>query len=342
MNLPRGLGFFHLQVHPRVLYALGGVFALLILATTVLLLLGRWKPSLQLDEVRLRVRTWWIMAGVFTLALVFDRTISLVFFAFLSFLALKEYLSLIPTRRVDRAVLFWAYLAIPIQYLWIEMEWYGMFIIWIPIYMFLFLPMRMVLQGETGGFLRAAGTLHWGLMTMVFSISHVAFLLVLRAPQAELPLRITNQGGAGAAAAASAPALLGGPALVLYLVFLTQFNDVAQFLWGKALGRRKAVPKVSPNKTLEGLLGGLATTIVLAVVLAPWLTPLLRREAVAAGVIIGLGGFIGDVVISALKRDLGIKDSGSLLPGHGGILDRIDSLIYTAPLFFHYVFYLHF
>ena len=337
MRLPTALDFLHPNVHPRVLVALGGVFAILVVATTVLWLLRRWKPNLQLDEVRLRVKTWWIMAGVFALALVFDRTISLVFFAFLSFLALKEYLSLIPTRRVDRAVLFWAYLAIPIQYLWIGMEWYGMFIIWIPIYIFLFLPMRMVLQGETGGFLRAAGTLHWGLMTMVFSISHVAFLLVLRAPQPELPLR-----GAGAAAAATAPPLLGGPALVLYLVFLTQFNDVAQFFWGKALGRHKVVPKVSPNKTLEGLLGGLATTVALAFVLAPWLTPLLPREAVAAGVIIGLGGFIGDVVISALKRDLGIKDSGSLLPGHGGILDRIDSLTYTAPLFFHYVLYLHF
>src|SRR6185503_18329332 len=309
----RWTAFLHPNVHPRVLIALGGVFAILVVATTVLWLLGRWKPDLKLDEVRLRVRTWWVMAGVFTLALVFDRTISLVFFAFLSFLALKEYLSLIPTRRVDREVLLWAYLAIPVQYLWIEMEWYGMFIIWIPIYMFLFLPMRMVLQGETGGFLRAAGTLHWGLMTMVFSISHVAFLLVLRAPQPELPLR-----GSGAAAAAAVPPALGGPALVLYLVFLTQFNDVAQFLWGKALGRHKVVPKVSPNKTIEGLLGGLATTIGLAVLLAPWLTPLLPREAVVAGVIFGLGGFIGDVVISALKRDLGIKDSGALLPGHGG------------------------
>ena len=334
MTLPRWLGFLHPHVHPRVLIALGGVFALLVVATTVLWLLGRWKPDLRLDEVRLRVRTWWVMTGVFTLALVFDRTISLVFFAFLSFLALKEYLSLIPTRRADREVLLWAYLAIPIQYLWIGMEWYGMFIIWIPIYMFLFLPMRMVLQGETGGFLRAAGTLHWGLMTMVFSLSHVAFLLVLEAPQPELPLR--------GASAAAAVAPTGGPALVLYLVFLTQFNDVAQFLWGKALGRHPVVPKVSPTKTIEGLLGGLATTVLLAVLLAPWLTPLLPREAVAAGVILGLGGFIGDVVISALKRDLGIKDSGALLPGHGGILDRIDSLTYTAPLFFHYVLYLHF
>ena len=208
-----------------------------------------------------------------------------------------------------------------------------MFIIWIPVYMFLFLPMRMVLLGETGGFLRAAGTLHWGLMTMVFSISHVAFLLVLRPPPAAEVVRSPTAGPAAA---------LGGPALVLYLVFLTQFNDVAQFLWGKALGRHKVVPKVSPNKTWEGLLGGVLTTVALAVLLAPWLTPLTRGEALLAGVIIGLGGFLGDIIISALKRDLGIKDSGALLPGHGGILDRIDSLTYTAPLFFHYVFYLHF
>jgi phosphatidate cytidylyltransferase len=333
MTLPAWLSRIPLHVHPRVLAALGGVFGILVVASVLLAVLRRVKPELQLAEVRLRVRTWWVMAGVFALALVFDRTVSLVFFAFLSFLALKEYLSLIPTRRVDREVLFWAYLAIPIQYLWIGMEWYGMFIIWIPVYMFLFLPMRMVLLGETGGFLRAAGTLHWGLMTMVFSISHVAFLLVLRQPSAAVAVRSPTEGPAAA---------LGGPALVLYLVFLTQFNDVAQFLWGKALGRHKVVPKVSPNKTWEGLLGGVLTTVALAVLLAPWLTPLARGEALLAGVIIGLGGFLGDIIISALKRDLGIKDSGALLPGHGGILDRIDSLTYTAPLFFHYVFYLHF
>jgi len=135
-----------------------------------------------------------------------------------SFLALKEYLSLIPTRRADRIVLFWAYLAIPIQYVWIDMRWYGMFIVFLPVFVFLLLPLQMVLIGETSGFLRAAGTLHWGLMATVFSISHVAFLLVL-------PKTVNPHGG--------------GPGLVLYLVFLTQFNDVAQYLWGGLLGRTR-------------------------------------------------------------------------------------------------------
>jgi phosphatidate cytidylyltransferase len=308
------------RLHPTLLMGLGGIFVLLVVATIVVWAIRRAKPTTDLGDVPARIKSWWMMVAIFTVAMVLDRRVSLAFFGLVSFLALKEYLSLIPTRRADRAVLLWAYLAIPFQYLWIAQEWYGMFIIWVPVYAFLFLPMSMVVIGRTEGFLRAAGTLHWGLMTTVFSISHVAFMLVVD--------ESVNPHG-------------GGPALVLYLVFLTQFNDVAQFLWGKSLGRHKVVPTVSPGKTVEGLLGGLATTVTLAVVLAPYLTPLTRWQSLGAGVIIGLGGFIGDIVISALKRDLGVKDSGSLIPGHGGILDRIDSLTYTAPLFFHFVFYLY-
>ncbi|MEJ2575054.1 MAG: phosphatidate cytidylyltransferase, partial [Gammaproteobacteria bacterium] len=130
--------------------------------------------------------------------------------------------------------------------------------------------------------------------------------------------------------------------LVLYLVFLTQFNDVMQYTWGKLFGRHKIIPKVSPNKTWQGFGGGVLTTAVLAALLGPWLTPLSIPQAILAGLIIGAGGFVGDVIISALKRDIGVKDSGSLLPGHGGLLDRLDSLLYTAPLFFHFVYYLHY
>lgn len=304
-------------------WAFGGIFSILLAATLIVWFIDRRRPrEAGPSELALRVRTWWVMAGLFTLALVFSRKISLLFFAFLSFLALKEYFSLIPTRRADRRVLFWAYLAIPLQYYWVAREWYGMFIIFIPVYVFLFLPMRMVLIGETKDFLRAAGSIHWGLMMMVFAISHLAFLLVLP-PQG-------NPNG-------------GGAALVLYLVFLTEFNDVSQFVWGKLFGRRPIVPKVSPKKTYAGWLGGLLTTTLLAWALAPLLTPMQGHlHALAAGLLIGTAGFIGDVTISAIKRDLGIKDSGALLPGHGGVLDRVDSLTYTAPLFFHFMHYLYY
>lgn len=308
------------QLHPHVLWAMAGIVGILVIATTAVWTASKLRPERDLTEMRQRIRSWWIMAAFFLGALTLTRKVSLTFFAFVSFLALKEYLSLIPTRRADRSVQFLAYVSIPVQYYFIGMEWYGMFLIWIPVYMLLLMPMRLVLVGETSGFLRSAGTLHWGLMMTVFSISHVAYLLVL-------PGSVNPNGG--------------GPALVLYLVFLTQANDVAQFLWGKSVGRRRVVPAVSPNKTWGGLVGGVSTTVLVGVVLAPWLTPMALQEAVLATVIIGLGGFVGDVVISALKRDLDIKDSGTMLPGHGGILDRIDSLTYTAPLFFHFTYYLY-
>ncbi len=306
---------------PNVRWALLGVAGVLLLATLVVWLIAATHRDKDYSELKLRTRSWWVMISIFAGAMLLSPLASVVFFAFVSFLALKEYLSLIPTRRADRRVLFWAYLAIPLHYYWVGAAWYGMFIIFIPVYMFLLLPLRMVIIGETEGFLRAAGTLHWGMMTTVFSISHMAYLLVL--PAANNP--------AG-----------GGAGLMLYMVFLTQFNDVAQYTWGKLLGKHKVIPKVSPKKTWEGLIGGNLTTLALAILIAPYLTPFGLTEAAGAGLIIGVFGFIGDVTISALKRDLGVKDSGSLLPGHGGILDRIDSLTYTAPLFFHYVYFLHY
>lgn len=303
-------------VKPNVLWAVGGLYALLSLASLIVFVLKKARPEKNYGELNQRVNSWWIMIVLFTLAIALSRELSVAFFGFVSFLALKEYFSLIQTRRADRRVLFWAYLAIPAQYWWVHIGWYGMFIIFIPVYMFLFLPMRMIMIGETRDFLRAAGTLHWGMMTTVFSLSHLSFLLAL--PEERNPLG-------------------GGAGLVLYLTFLTEFNDVAQYVWGKSFGRHKIVPKVSPNKTWEGFLGGVFTSLLCAWLLAPWLTPLSEAHALAIGLIVPIAGFVGDVVVSAVKRDIGVKDSGGLLPGHGGVLDRIDSLTYTAPLFFHFV-----
>ena len=305
----------------NVLWGLGGLFALLMVSTVIISILMRVHSERDYTELKQRVQSWWVMVVLFTLALVLNRTVALVFFAFVSFLALKEYLSLIPTRRVDRRILFWAYLAIALQYYWIAINWYVMFLIFVPVYMFLFLPMRMVVASEPQGFLRAVGTLHWGLMLTVFSLGHMAYLLML--PPAGNPVA-------------------GGAGLLFYLVVLTESNDIAQYTWGKLLGRHPVIPSISPNKTWEGLMGGIATTLALAVLMAPWLTPFAPGPALGMGLLLSVAGFIGDITISALKRDLGVKDSGNLIPGHGGVLDRIDSLTYTAPLFFHCTVYFYF
>jgi phosphatidate cytidylyltransferase len=305
---------------PAVRYTLAGIYAALVLATVVGWLVRWRRPQRDFTELVQRIYTWWVIVVLFTLALVLSRTVSLVFFAFISFLALKEFLSLVPTRQADRRPLFWAYVAIPIQYLLVYDEWYGVFIMFIPVYGFLLVPLRMLLVGQTEGYIRSAGTIHWGMMLTVFSLSHAAFLLVLRSKDN--------------------PEQLAGPGLMVYLLLLTQLNDVFQYLWGKSLGRHKIMPVISPKKTWEGFLGGVATTTLLAGLLGPLLTPLAGWQALLAGTLISVGGFFGDINLSAVKRDLGVKDTGSLLPGHGGILDRVDSLTYTAPLFFHYVYYL--
>jgi phosphatidate cytidylyltransferase len=245
------------SLHQNSLTTMAAVIAVLIVATVVTWILRRVRPGTKLEEIRKRVQSWWVIVGIFFVALALNRTASLVFFGLVSFLALKEYLSLIPTRRADRRVLLLAYLCIPVQYIWVGIEWYGMFIIFIPVYMLLVLPARMVLIGETEGFLRSAGTLHWGLMMTVFSVSHVAFLLAL--PESVSPF--------------------GGAAQVLFLVLLTEFNDVAQFLWGKSLGRRRVVPTVSPNKTWGGLLGGVCTTVALGTAPRRWAP---RRSSASA------------------------------------------------------------
>jgi phosphatidate cytidylyltransferase len=293
------------------------VLLLLVLATGTIAILKRTQPESDWQELTLRIRSWWLMAGFFFFSLLIHPTASLFLFAFLSFLALKEYFTLIPTRLVDHRTLFWAYLAIAIQYYWVYSHWIGMFLIFIPVYMFLFVPLRLLLSGEPKGMVESMAKIHWGLMAFVFCISHVAALMTLPA---------TETLGSG------------GQALVLYLVFLTEMNDIAQYIWGKSFGKRKIAPTISPKKTWAGFIGGVITTVVLAVALQ-FLSGLSLPYSIAAGLLISLSGFVGDLVMSAVKRDVGVKDASHLIPGHGGMLDRIDSLSYSAPLFFHFISY---
>jgi len=301
--------------------ALLGIITLLILAKVGLILLKTRIPIEDLKEMNLRLRTWWIMVATFSISLVLGRWGSLTFIGLISFLALKEYFSLIPTRPMDRPILYLAYIAIPVQFFWIAINQYQMFIVFIPLFAILVLSVSMVMVGEPNGFLCTVGSVSWGLLITVFSLSHLGFLIVL-------PASANPNGGA--------------VGLLMYLIFLTQFSDVMQYIVGKSFGRQPVILRVSKGKTWEGLIGGIVTTLILSVLLAPWFTPMNHWEGFFAGLLIGFTGFFGDVTISALKRDIGVKDAGTLLPGHGGVLDRVDSLILSAPLFFNFVYWLHF
>lgn len=300
----------------------GGIIVLLLLipASVILFVLKITRPDSNWTELSDRIKAWWIMAAVFLIAMSLSRNISIIFFAFVSFWALKEYFSISKTRQADQRAILWAFLAIPAQYYWIATQWYGMFLIFIPVYMFLFFPVRLVLIGEMQGFLAAASRIQWGVMAFVFGLGHIAYLLTL--PQ--LPATKVS-----------------GTSLVFFLVLITELGDVFQYIWGKSLGKHKILPLVSPKKTWEGFLGGVFSAMILGVVFR-FLTPFSLFEAIGAGAIIAIVGFCGDVVMSAVKRDAGVKDFGQLIPGHGGILDRVDSLCFTAPVFFHIVAYFHY
>ncbi len=308
-------GFFSEPVHIGLAIVLG----LLLSASVIVSVMRMRDEDNQYKELSDRVKSWWVMIGIFSLALLSSPNVSVVLFALISFLAFKEFVSIIPLRRADRRVLFWAYLTIPFQYYLVATGWYGLFVVFIPVWVFFLLPFRFLIAGQTDGFLKSVSAISWGLMITVFAVSHAAFLM-------KLPL---SDGS------------VGGPALILFLAVLNQGNDVAQYVWGKLCGKHKIIPSVSPNKTWEGFLGGVGTTAVLSVLLSTILTPFSFGFAIMIGIFLGITGFIGDVTMSALKRDLRIKDAGALIPGHGGILDRIDSLSLSAPLFFHMVRYFY-
>jgi len=294
------------------------IFGLLIFASLLFFIIGKIKPNLNLTELKARTKSWWVMATIFVSATVINTNISYIALGMLSFMAFRELYSVLGFRESDRRAIFWAFIAIPIQYYLAYIGWYGAFIIFIPIVMFLFLPLRLVLKGDTVGIIKSMSSLQWTLMLTVFGISHMAYLLSL--PE----IKGFSSGGRG---------------LLLFLVFLTEINDVMQFTWGKLLGKHKIIPKVSPNKTWEGFIGGLISTTIIGYFLG-FLTPLTNPQVVFVSFMIAFSGFIGDIVMSSIKRDIGVKDMGTTIPGHGGILDRIDSLAYSAPVFFHLIYYI--
>lgn len=311
---------FHIKFFENndLLIVVSLIFGILIFASILFYVIGKINPKANLKELKDRTKSWWFMATIFILATIVNTNISYIAIAFLSFVAFRELYSLLGFRDSDRRAIFWAFISIPIQYYLAFIGWYGAFIIFIPVVMFLILPLRLVLKGNTNGIVKSMSLLQWTLMLTVFGISHMAYLLSL--PEIDG----FNSGGRG---------------LLLFLVFLTEINDVMQFTWGKLLGKNKIIPKISPNKTWEGFVGGLISTTIIGYFLG-FLTPLSTIQTIFVSFMIALSGFVGDIVISSVKRDIGVKDMGNSIPGHGGVLDRIDSLSYTAPVFFHLIYYL--
>ena len=295
------------------LWTLSVIFSGLVLVSFIFVILRKGSPNKDFSSVQMRVKTWWGMFIVFCLATLFNPIVSLLSLMVLCFFSLKEYFSMMKTRKPDRRLFLWAYLSIPVQFYWIYIGWYGMFIVFIPVYVFLFLPLPRLLGKGTLGFLRSVSSTQWGIMLMVFGLSHLAYYQF-----------ITPEYGAN---------------LVLFLVLLTQVNDVAHYLITIYFGKRKVVPTANPYLSWEGFVGATIITTVTSYIIYPHLTPLDTLFGIISGLLISVGGFCGSLTISVLKRDLLIGDNDKFDSLKESFLNRIDSLTYTSPIFFHVIRY---
>ena len=310
---------------------LAGLLGFLVLATVVAEMMYRRTASeglrATLLNVRQRIFAWWIMVAVLVGSLALGETAVVLLFLALSLLALREFANLLPPGERDRRVLSWIMVVLAPLHFWFVWEhWYGMFAIFIPVYAFLFLPVLLALSGRTESFLHRAALSQWGLMVCVYALSYLPAVL-------QLPVAI-HEGRAAADGSAVGSGGVEAGALLLFLAVVVQGSDVLQYLWGKTVGRHRIAPTVSPNKTWEGFVGGVLSATALGTALW-WLTPFTPWQAGVLALVSCLLGFVGGLVMSSLKRDRGIKDFGALIPGHGGILDRMDSLVFAAPVFFH-------
>ena len=302
-------------------YLLFAIFtAILIFASSVGFILTKRsgdQPSAVIENLNARINAWWIMLIVIGSAIALGNTAFIILFGFISLFALREFISLLPTRRGDYFPLLIAfYFVIPYQYYLVYIDWYGLYSIFIPLYVFLLIPIASLKQEDTTHFLERSSKIQWGLMVSVFCISHVPALMNLKLPGFEGE-KIW---------------------LAIWLIMVVQASDVLQYVCGKLFGKHKVAPVLSPSKTIEGLLGGVILATALGVSMA-WLTPFSYLQAAVIGFIVCIFGFFGGLVMSAIKRDRGVKDWGQLIQGHGGMLDRIDSICFSAPIFFHILRY---
>ncbi|SLN45429.1 phosphatidate cytidylyltransferase [Pseudooctadecabacter jejudonensis] len=262
-----------------------------------------------------RVRSWWGMVILLTLALIAGKIGIVVLFAFTSFAALREFLTLTSKRKADHLSLALAFFVIlPLQYLFVGMGWQTLYSVFIPVYAFLLLPVVSALRGNPDRFLVRVAETQWALMIAVFCMSHVPALLSMQVD--------------------------GYPAdrgvlLIAFLIMVVQFGDLLDFFFGRRIGRKRIIEGISA-KTWEGMACGVICAALIGGLLA-WMTPFSILGAALMAGLASLVGMFGNLVFAAVKRDRGVKDWSHLIPGQGGFMDQFDSVIFAAPIFYHVI-----
>lgn len=323
------------QTSSNVFAALGGVFVALLVGSAVRLWPSRARREPSSSEDRASLRTWWVLTVCLALAVLLGRVGVVLLIATASVLGLREYLKLTGQRDPSKAPRVVAFLGVAVIVALLLIDRPDAVLLAMPLLLALVLVATLLTADGTEGFITRCGPLLLGVLLLAVALPHAA--LVMTWPPDANPV--------------------AGPAgWFVLLVLLTECNDIAQSVCGRAVGRRKLTPRLSPGKTWEGFAGGVVVTALLSVALTPLLAPLDKPAAVFVGsaldvpmlwpailgVLLSVCGLLGDLTMSAVKRDVGVKDSGVALPGHGGVLDRIDSLTFTAPTFFYYVELLYF
>ncbi len=270
------------------------------------------------DAFNVRVRAWWLMFLILTAAFLMGREVTVALFFLLSFWALRGFVTLTPTRIGDHRTLFWVFFLIaPAQYALIAYDLYELHSIFIPVYAYLFIPARIALAGDSKRFLERAAKIQAALLFCVYALSYAPALLYLDYQQEP-------------GQAARSPA-----GVLLFLIVIVHVGDIMHYVWSKLIGRRTIAPQINANRTWEGFFGGILTTTLIGTVLSTVITPFDWLEAAFMSLVTAVMGFAGGITMSAIKRDRGVKDYGTLVVGHAGILDRIDSLCFAAPVFYH-------
>jgi phosphatidate cytidylyltransferase len=300
----------------EVIYVLAVLYLAISSISIIFYALKKIKGNSKLlKELIERTNSWWAILLLITFIVFIKREVAIVGIAVLSLVAFRELSSKVNLRPSDRRALLWCYIAIPFQFMAAYTQYLIFFLIFIPVIMYIFLTFRTVAKGEIDNITRSLGLIHWMLMLTVFSFSHLAYILSF--PQKEN----FNAGNGG---------------MLLFLLLITELNDIFQFTCGKLFGKNKIIPSVSPNKTVEGFVGGLVLTTITGALLS-FLLPINLDKTIILTILLCIVGFGGDITISAVKREHQIKDMGTSIPGHGGMMDRLDSLAFTSIAFFYLI-----